>query len=55
MMQRRVSRWFVTSTIIGATTMPQLKENLDSINVNLSEEILAEINAVHACYPNPTP
>ncbi len=49
------SRWFVTSTIIGATTMPQLKENLDSINVNLSEEILAEINAVHARYPNPTP
>lgn len=49
------SRWFVTSTIIGATTMEQLKENIESINVKLSEEILTEINVVHAQYPNPTP
>ncbi len=49
------SRWFVTSTIIGATTLEQLKENLDSLNVVLNEEILAEIDAVHVRYPNPAP
>ncbi|MBE9126099.1 MULTISPECIES: NADP(H)-dependent aldo-keto reductase [unclassified Coleofasciculus] len=49
------SRWFVTSTIIGATTMEQLKENLSSGNVTLDKDILAEIDAVHARYPNPTP
>jgi aryl-alcohol dehydrogenase-like predicted oxidoreductase len=49
------SRWFVSSTIIGATNLEQLKENLSSVNVNLSEEIIAEINEVHALYPNPTP
>ena len=49
------SRWFVTSTIIGATTMEQLKENLGSLEVNLDQDILAEIDAVHAKYPNPTP
>ncbi|MCU0545128.1 MAG: NADP(H)-dependent aldo-keto reductase [Oscillatoriaceae cyanobacterium Prado104] len=49
------SRWFVTSTIIGATTIKQLEENLGSLDVTLHEDILAEINAVHAKYPNPTP
>jgi aryl-alcohol dehydrogenase (NADP+) len=49
------SRWFVTSTIIGATTLEQLKENLDSLNVVLNEDILAEIDAVHTRYPNPAP
>lgn len=49
------SRWFVTSTIIGATTIEQLKENLDSANVFLNEEILAEIDAIHARYPSPAP
>jgi aryl-alcohol dehydrogenase (NADP+) len=49
------SRWFVTSTIIGATTMEQLKENLSSVEVTLDKDILAEIDAVHAQYPNPTP
>ncbi len=49
------SRWFVSSTIIGATNLEQLRENLSSVNVNLSEEIIAEINEVHALYPNPTP
>ena len=46
---------FVTSTIIGATKMEQLKENIDSINIELSDEILAEIEAVHAKIPNPAP
>ncbi|OCQ99070.1 NADP(H)-dependent aldo-keto reductase [Nostoc sp. MBR 210] len=49
------SRWFVASTIIGATTLEQLKENIDSINVVLDKEILAEIDAVHTQYPNPAP
>jgi aryl-alcohol dehydrogenase (NADP+) len=49
------SRWFVTSTIIGATTIEQLKENLDSLNVVLDQRILTEIDAVHTRYPNPAP
>ena len=46
---------FVTSNIIGATKMDQLKKNIDSINIELSDEILKEINAVHAEIPNPAP
>ncbi|MEB0165192.1 aldo/keto reductase, partial [Glaciimonas sp. CA11.2] len=41
--------------IIGATTLPQLQSNLDSIKVTLSEEILAEIEAIHTRQPNPAP
>jgi len=46
---------FITSTIIGATNLEQLKENIDSINISLSKEILDQINAVHAVIPNPAP
>jgi aryl-alcohol dehydrogenase-like predicted oxidoreductase len=46
---------FVTSTIIGATTMEQLKENTATIDVFLSDEIIAEINAVQAVIPDPAP
>ncbi|WP_343328683.1 aldo/keto reductase [Polaribacter staleyi] len=46
---------FVTSNIIGATKMSQLKENIGSINIDLSEEILNEIEAVHKLIPNPAP
>ena len=46
---------FVTSNIIGATTMTQLKENISSIDVNLSSEILEAINHVHNLIPNPAP
>ncbi len=49
------SRWFVTSTIIGATTLEQLKENLESANVVLDKDIIAELDAVHTRYPNPAP
>jgi aryl-alcohol dehydrogenase-like predicted oxidoreductase len=49
------SRWFVSSTIIGATTLEQLRENLDSVHVTLDDSILAEIDAVHARYPSPAP
>jgi aryl-alcohol dehydrogenase-like predicted oxidoreductase len=46
---------FVTSNIIGATNLTQLKENIESININLSEAVLAEIEAVHKIIPNPAP
>ncbi len=46
---------FLTSVIIGATTMEQLKINIESVNVNLKEEILKEINNVQIKYPNPCP
>ena len=46
---------FVTSTIIGATTLEQLKENIDTIRVSLSHEIIAEINNVQAIIPDPAP
>jgi aryl-alcohol dehydrogenase-like predicted oxidoreductase len=49
------TRPFLTSNIIGATNLEQLKENIDSININLSEDILKDINAVHAEVPNPAP
>lgn len=45
---------FVTSTIIGATKMDQLKENIDSIHVTLSDEVLTQINDVHTVIPNPS-
>jgi len=46
---------FVTSNIIGASRMDQLKENIDSINLELDKDLLAKINAVHAMNPNPAP
>jgi aryl-alcohol dehydrogenase-like predicted oxidoreductase len=46
---------FITSNIIGATNLKQLKENIDSIDVSLSEEILSEIDKVQAVIPNPSP
>ena len=46
-------RPFVTSNIIGATTMDQLKENIDSIDVTLSNDILKEIEDIHLYDPNP--
>ena len=49
------SRPFVTSNIIGATTMSQLEENISSVNIDLSEDILNEINEVHEVQPNPAP
>ena len=46
---------FVTSVIIGATTMQQLKTNIESVNVNLTNEIINEINEIQLIYPNPCP
>jgi Predicted oxidoreductases (related to aryl-alcohol dehydrogenases) len=49
------SRPFVTSNIIGATTIEQLKENIDSINIELTDEIMEKINLIHNNNPNPSP
>ena len=46
-------RPFVTSNIIGTTSVHQLKENIESINVTLSKEILEEIENIHLSDPNP--
>ena len=46
---------FVTSNIIGATNTEQLKENIDSIDVTLSEDVLQQIEEVHQLIPNPAP
>ena len=46
---------FMTSVIIGATTMEQLKTDIESVNVKLSDEVIKEINEVQKIYPNPCP
>jgi len=46
-------RPFLTSNIIGATSMDQLKENIDSIDIELSDEIISEIENIHLSNPNP--
>ena len=46
-------RSFVTSNIIGATNILQLKENIGSHKIKLSKEILSQINAIHNKIPNP--
>lgn len=48
-------QFFVTSTIIGATNLDQLKENIEAFEVNLSEEVLKGIEAIHRQQPNPAP
>jgi len=49
------SRPFVTSNIIGTTSVKQLKENIESVNLELSEDILNEIEKIHSVIPNPAP
>ena len=46
---------FMTSVIIGATTMEQLKTNIESVNINLTDDVIKEINSVQTIYPNPCP
>ena len=48
-------KWFVGSTIIGATTQQQLEEDIDSGSVCLSDDLLAEIDSIHQRFPNPAP
>jgi len=49
------SRPFVTSNIIGATSVEQLKSNIDSVNLTLSQSVLEGIEAIHKQYPNVCP
>jgi aryl-alcohol dehydrogenase-like predicted oxidoreductase len=49
------SRPFMTSNIIGSTTMEQLKENIGTVDIDLSHEIIDKINLIHTNNPNPTP
>ncbi len=49
------SRSFVTSNIIGATKLNQLKENIESIQIDLSKKVLEDIDDVHKIIPNPAP
>ena len=46
---------FTTSVIIGATTMEQLKTNIESVNVNLNSDIINDVNKIQQKYPNPCP
>src|SRR5262249_45887462 len=47
------SRWFVASTIVGATTIEQLAENIDAQSTQLPDAVIAEINKLHADLSNP--
>jgi aryl-alcohol dehydrogenase-like predicted oxidoreductase len=47
------SRWYVASNIIGATTMAQLKENIASLDVLITPELDAAIEAIHKQNPSP--
>ena len=48
-------REFVTSNIIGATSLNQLKENIDSIDIKISKDVISRINCIHSEIPNPSP
>jgi aryl-alcohol dehydrogenase-like predicted oxidoreductase len=48
------TRWFVASTIVGATDLAQLKQNIDSVKVELDAETLAGIDAIHRRCPSPS-
>jgi aryl-alcohol dehydrogenase-like predicted oxidoreductase len=48
------TRWFVASTIVGATDLAQLKQNIDSVKVELDAGTLAGIDAIHRRYPSPS-
>lgn len=48
-------RWFVASTIIGATSLAQLEENLSAGQVDLSAEVIGEVERIHLRYTNPAP
>ncbi|MGE4125361.1 MAG: NADP(H)-dependent aldo-keto reductase [Pusillimonas sp.] len=46
---------FLTSNLVGATSLEQLKENIASLNTTLSDEVVKAIDAIHEQYPNPAP
>ncbi|ANE76303.1 NADP(H)-dependent aldo-keto reductase [Dickeya solani] len=46
---------FVASTLLGATTLEQLKTNLDSLDLTLGEDVLTELEAIHRRFTIPAP
>jgi aryl-alcohol dehydrogenase-like predicted oxidoreductase len=48
-------QWFVTSTIIGATSVDQLKENIEAFKRRLPQELLDDIERIHLTHMNPAP
>lgn len=46
---------FVTSTIVGATSLQQLQENIDSVHTQLDDSVLRAIDKIHIANPNPCP
>tara|TARA_B110000438_G_C15780326_1_gene635997 strand:- start:591 stop:1661 length:1071 start_codon:yes stop_codon:yes gene_type:complete len=48
-----LSRPFLTSSIIGATSLKQLNENISSININFTEEMMKDVQNIHLSDPNP--
>ena len=49
------SRQTLGANIVGATTLAQLRSNIDSIHLHLADDVLAGIDAIHRRYPNPAP
>jgi aryl-alcohol dehydrogenase-like predicted oxidoreductase len=50
-----IRQQFLTSAIVGATNLAQLQTNIDSINVELDQDVLAGIQQIHLLHPNPSP
>lgn len=48
-------QFFVTSTIIGATSLKQLQENIQTNQITLTQKVIDEINHVQELFPNPSP
>ena len=48
-----LSRPFVTSSIFGVSSLSQLKQNLECLNLSISKELMDEINQIHIADPNP--
>ena len=48
------TRWFVASSLVGATDLAQLKQNIDSVKVELDAATLEGIDAIHRRYPSPS-
>ena len=46
---------FVATNIIGATTLSQLKANINSLTISLSEDFIRDLESIHTLYPNPCP
>ena len=51
----KITHWYKMSVKGRPNLIPQLEENIDSIHVELSEDLLAKINAIHSRMPNPAP